>query len=376
LHLVTTLNPGGIERWLLSMLQEVDRGRVAMDICCKGSDTGSLASQAEALGASVYQCPLHPTHVGFIMGLRKIIRAGNYQIVHNHLETYAGAGTYAAKRCRIPVITSFHNTSFPAQSLPDFPFLYKLRDIYGRLGIGYALRHSELVTCCSQSVLDNLKQEHAFSPGREKVIYYGVKVFSRMPRDQRVTFRFGLGIGKDRLLISHVGRFLPQKNHAGLVRVAEKVIGREARAHFVLVGDGPLRASIERMVQERSLTSSFSFLGLRQDVEDILRCSDLLFFPSHWEGLGLVVLEAMAAGLPVVASDLPVFKETVADSESGYLWPVLDEEGLAQKLLGLLADPEKRYVMGETGRRIVEAKFSLQTSARKLCELYESLDHP
>lgn len=358
------------------MLRELDRSRVAMDFCCKGSNPGSLAPQAEALGARVYHCPLRPTHLSFINGLGKIIRSGNYQIVHNHLQNYAGVGVYAAKRCGVPVITGFHNTSFPAQSIPNFTFLHQLRDLYGRLSIGYALRHSDLITGCSQNVLDFLRQEYFLPHGRKRVLYYGVDIPPQKSREQKQAFRAGLGLGKEQLLIAHVGSFMPQKNHAGLVRVGEKVIAGNPRAHFVLVGDGTLRPHIEQMVQERNLTDNFSFLGLRQDVEDILGCSDLFFFPSHWEGLGLVVLEAMAAGLPVVAAGLPVLQETVLEGKSGYLLPLNDEIGLAQGILNLLADPEKCRTMGETGRRQVEDKFSLRAAARNLCELYESLGNP
>lgn len=375
LHLITWFAPGGIERWLLSMLKVVDRQRVAMDFCCKGPTTGILSYEAESAGAKVYHCPLSPTHIGFIKGVGQIIRSGGYHIVHNHLENYAGVGVYAAKRCGLAVITGFHNTSFPAQMLPELPLLHKLRDFYGSFSIRYALRHSDLITGCSQGVIDFLKEKYNLRQEKGRVLYYGVKVPPQKSAAERDCFRAALGLSPDDLVITHVGRFLPQKNHMGLVRVADKVIKQDSRAHFVLVGDGPLRKSIEIMVEDRNLNRNFSFLGIRDDVEDVLGISDIFFLPSCWEGLGLVVLEAMSVGLPVVASDLQVLRETVVDNDSGILWPVHDEEGMAQQILELLADPDKRQAMGAAGRRVVEAKFSLDASAERLCQVYEGLSH-
>jgi glycosyltransferase EpsF len=376
LHLITWLNPGGIERWLLSMLREIDRKRAVTDFCCKGPGVGELAPQAEALGARVYHCPLGPMHIGFLRSLARIVKTGNYSILHNHLELYSGIGTYVGKKCGIPVITSFHNTGFSPQAIPKLPLLYNLRELYGKLSIRYALKHSALVTGCSQAVLNYINERFPNVSEREKVLYYGVPLPPRVTEKPRRAFIDGLGLEEDQIIITHVGRFHPQKNHAGLVRIAEKVIDRDKRSQFVLVGDGPLKGNIEATVRDRNLAGNFTFLGIRGDVEAILAGSDIFFFPSHWEGFGLVVLEAMAAGLPVLASDLPVLREAVSKGETGILWPAHDEEGMAQRILELMADPGQRQIMGEAGRRRVEEHFSLQQSAKRLCEVYESIGHP
>jgi glycosyltransferase EpsF len=376
LHLITWLNPGGIERWLLSMLQAVDRERVAMDFCCKGPGVGELAPQAEALGAMVYHCPLGPMPIAFMRSLEDIVKSGDYTILHNHLETYSGIGAYVGKRCGIPVITSFHNVGFPPQAIPKLPLLHKLREIYGNLSIRYALKHSALVTGCSRAVLSYINERFPNISAREKVLYYGVPLLPRVPERQRQVFIDGLGLEGDRIIITHVGRFHPQKNHVGLVRIAEKIIGRDNRAQFILVGDGPLKGQIEDMVRDRNLTGNFTFLGIRGDVEAILAGSDIFFFPSLWEGSPVALLEAMAAFLPVVGSDLPEMRETVSNGETGILWPVHDEEGMAQQVFDLMTDPERRQAMGLAGRRVVEAEFSLAAGAERLCKVYESLSHP
>lgn len=192
---------------------------------------------------------------------------------------------------------------------------------------------------------------------------------------ERQAFRKELGLAPEWLVITHVGRFVTQKNHEGLVRIAEKVIAQDSRAHFVLVGDGSLRGGIEDMAKGRNLASSFSFLGIRSDVERILGVSDIFFLPSLWEGIPVVVLEAMASALPVVGSDLPEMREVVTDGETGVLWPVHDEVGLAQQILYLMANPNTRRLLGEAGLRRVEEEFTLQKGAERLYHVYESFSH-
>lgn len=376
LHLITWLNPGGIERWLISMLRAVDREQVLMDFCCKGPNIGNLAGQAKALGAAVYHCPLDLTHLGFLRRFAKIVHSGKYSILHNHLQLYSGVGVFAAKRCNIPVITNFHNTSFPPQAIPNLPFIHKLRDIYGNISMGYAVRHSDIIMGDAQATLDYIDGRFQIPPGHEMLLHYGVQLTTPEEESQKQNFRAELGLDGEQLMITHVGRFLAQKNHEGLVRIAEKVIARDRRAHFVLVGDGHLRGMIEDMVRTRNLMKHFTFLGIRSDVEKILSCSDIFFFPSLWEGIPVAVLEAMAAYLPVVGSDPPEMRETVLDGETGLLWPVHDEEGMAEQVLDLMADPGKRQDMGAAGRRVVEAEFSLEAGAERLCKVYESLSHP
>jgi glycosyltransferase involved in cell wall biosynthesis len=347
-----------------------------MDYCLKGMKIGPLEPQALELGAKVYHYSLTPLHLGYIRGLEKTIKEGGYDIVHNHLTPYAGLGVFAAKRCGVPVITSFHNTVFAPQLVPNWPFLHKLWQMYSRLSIRYAVRHSNVVTGDCKATYDYIMSHYPFPAERGKILFYGVTLTPAATEAQKLEFLREIEVGSDRLLIAHVGRFQTQKNHEGLVRVAARVLAQDPRAHFVLVGDGPLRPGIEEMVKNLNLTDHFSILGRRVDVERILSCCDLFFFPSNWEGIPVAVLEAMSASLPVLASDLPeIREETVEDGVTGILWLHQDEAGMAAQLLALLQDQEKREAMGQAGRARIEAEFSIERGAERLHELYESVSH-
>src|SRR5215467_6491061 len=174
LHLITWLEPGGIEQWLLMMLQQIPRGSCAIDFCCKGSQVGSLAEKAREYGAEVFHCPLTPGHVGFVRRLTALIQDGRYDIVHNHLESYSGLVVWIARRLRVPVVTSFHNVQFAPQTWTRRFGIRQVRAVYSALSVKYALKKSQYITGCSRAVLAKLAPDYE-SRDNYRVLYYGVR---------------------------------------------------------------------------------------------------------------------------------------------------------------------------------------------------------
>jgi glycosyltransferase involved in cell wall biosynthesis len=149
---------------------------------------------------------------------------------------------------------------------------------------------------------------------RRRVIYNGIEAARFAPprdpeRREARDLRLALGLAADTRVVVHVGSFTPAKNHAALVDAAAVLLARRHDVAFVLVGDGPLRPAIAAAVAAHGLGASFRFTGNRDDVPALLRAADLLVLPSHWEGLPGVVLEALASGLPVVASPIAAVRE-------------------------------------------------------------------
>ena len=177
----------------------------------------------------------------------------------------------------------------------------------------------------------------------------------------------------DHPLIVHVGRYSRQKNHAGLVRAAARVVAREPSVRFLLVGDGPLRGEIEELIRQYKLTEHVRTLGVRRDVPRILTCSDIFFLPSRFEGFPVAALEASAAGLPIVGTNVEGLSEAVTDSVTGLLRSFGDEVGLSEALLKLLSNQELRADLGANGRNRVLARFTRQASAEKLCRIYRQI---
>jgi glycosyltransferase involved in cell wall biosynthesis len=369
LHLVTWLEPGGLEMWLLSMLKEIPRGAVGMDFCCKGPSVGTLARMAEGWGARVFHCPLRPDHLGFVTGLGRVLRAGGYDVLHNHLEAYSGVGAWVGRREGVPVITSFHNTEFPPQTWTRLPGLRGLRQVYGAVSRRCAVRWSRYVTGCSRAVLSRVGPPSG-RPAAGRVLYYGVPRRPRAAAPERDALRTEMGWPAGSPVIVHVGRMVAQKNHQGVLDVFGRVRAVVPQARLLCVGDGPLRAAVERRIAREGLAGHARCVGVRGDAVELMGRSDVLLLPSRHEGLGLVALEAGAVGVPVVGSRIPGLDEVVLEGENGTLHAVDDVAGMADSVVRILGDAEAAERLGEGGRRRVGDHFSVQASAERLAGLY------
>lgn len=370
LHLINWLTTGGIERWILQMIEEMDRSRYELDVLCKGKSTGPLAHIAEANGARVWHVPMDWAHVRFASRLRKLIRDEGYDIVHNHLTVYSGLPTLVSTSLGVPTIVSFHNMAHKSSVFSN-PLLLKARSLYGSVSIPLAIRLADRVTGCSEDVVRFHEEKYHIPSEKTRVVYYGVDIPPRMTASQRAEFRRELGVPADAPLLLHVGRLAPQKNHAGLLRMMKHLLLTHPTARLLLVGGGILQDEIAAQVRELGLQQHVHLLGVRQDVERIMSVSDIFVLPSIWEGFGLVAIEASAAGIPVVGSDVPGLREAVRHGETGFLLPGEDHTLFVNTLRTLLDADALRTRLGEAGRQHVLAKFSRRASSAGLSALYD-----
>ena len=368
LHLITWLVPGGIEKWLLSMLQEMPREKCAMDILCKGPSTGPLASEALEAGAQVLHCPLTPAHKSFERGFTKILQDGKYDVVHNHLANYSGFATWICRRENVPSIASFHNTAFPPETWTRLPGLRQLRDVYSQRSMKYALKNSQQVTGCSQAVLESMTQ-YAPQSDNWRVLPYGVDVPPAATKDERRALRAEHDWPENALVVLHVGRFIEQKNHMGLLEIFARVAKEVPLARLILVGEGPLKTEVENKIVELGLSEKVRSLGVRKDVPQLMGKSDLFLFPSFHEGFGLVAIEANGAGLPVVCARVPGLTEAVSE-DTARLHPPKDNDAMTASTIELLQDAALRQKLGSAGRERVLQQFTRAASAENLLRLY------
>ncbi len=378
LHLIHSLNRGGIENWLVSMLRQIPRHVCEMDVCCKGFSTGDMAADVQSMGIPVFRCPLGPTHIGFARQFLQILEQGQYDILHNHLETYSGFPVWLAHQRRIPVITSFHNTNVltPQVWLTRLPGLQQLRSLYSGISVDYALRHSDRVTGCSQGVLTSINPKGTQRSGSSEVLYYGVRMPDPPTSEEKVAFRQQFGWPVETSLILHVGRIIEQKNHAGLLAIFHQVVREIPTAKLLIVGAGPLQRQVEAEIDRRGLNQAVRLLGLREDVPTLMGLCDLFLLPSLHEGLPVVALEASAAQLPIVASRIPGVTEALLEGETALLHPVEDISGMAASVVRLLRDRPLAQQLTTAGRLRVQQKFSAEASARSLLAIYQSLLAP
>ena len=174
----------------------------------------------------------------------------------------------------------------------------------------------------------------------------------------------GLDIGRNRPVVSILAALRPEKDHATFIRGARLVLNEIPDADFLIVGDGPQRADLEALCSELGLSDNVRFLGTRSDVPEIICATDLMVLTSVTEAMPMVILEAMACGKPVVATDVGGVGELVEDGVTGFLVPPKEPAALAERLIELIRDPAKCRTMGLAGRRRVLSDFTLEQSVR------------
>jgi glycosyltransferase involved in cell wall biosynthesis len=192
-----------------------------------------------------------------------------------------------------------------------------------------------------------------------------------MPAGARESVRGSLGLGREFVWLA-VGRFEIQKDYPIMLRAFARVHERVSRAVLLLVGRGSLQGETEALARELGLGASVWFLGVRDDIPELLNAADGYVMSSAWEGMPMVLLEATAAGLPIVATRVGGNQEVVCDGESGFLVPPRDADALALAMLRLMEMPEvQRRDMGDRGREHVQSHYGL----KRTIACWESLYH-
>jgi len=289
----------------------------------------------------------------------RVIREEKVDIVHTTLFYADVIGAVAARIAGVNKIISWEAVTEP----------YGLKHL-----LAYRIA-SELYTksvAVSEAIEMKVRREYKVPSKKTMTIHYGVDLEKFTPSDGS-GLRKELGINKGDVVFGTVARFTEQKGHRYLIEAAKKVVKSNGSAHFVLVGDGPLREEIEIMIKDMGVEKHFHLLGFRTDVDRLLNSFDVFVLPSLYEGLPNAVLEAMAAGLPVIATAVDGTPEAVLHRETGLLVKSKDSEVLADSILTLCNNEKMRKEFGEKGRLRVEEHFSWQGEVTKFASLYKEI---
>lgn len=368
LHLVSRLGVGGIERYLLTLVRGLDGHEFRSDVACVGrrsSDEDSLVGAFRSAGAGVWHLPVPMGALGRLREFRRRVLIARYDVVHSHLGDASGPFAAALHGTGVRFIASYHHANFH----PTIPLSKRL--VLGASRQWLRASRVPLSGCSDHAILSHF---HGRPSGFWRSAYYGLDTdrFCPATSEQRLRTRELLGIAADRTVITHIGRFVPEKNHRIILDTAETLRARLPGAVFILVGSGPLREWVAREVQGRGLDQIVSLAGETDNPEIYLRASDVFFLPSQSEGLGLALLEAHASGLPVVASDLPALREFAAE------WPGVrlaapDAEALARELFTTVSNLEA------SRRRTLETlpelrrRFSMEAAVTRWTELIRAV---
>jgi glycosyltransferase involved in cell wall biosynthesis len=365
LHVIDSLNRGGAEILLSNLLPLLK---------CKGIDI-TIVSVSNKIGlvdifrknnipvysldfnGTIYQIKaiLHASQ-----NLKSIIMKEKPDIIHSHLYT-ADLVTRIAVGKRLPLISTLH--SYDKWWLEKRRLKSRIKTfldyISGKLSKSFYI-------AVSKSVKDYACKALNISEDRIIVVYNGINPHKFIVKDYQ-SYQIN-----NQPLIIQVGRFYKEKGHETSIKAMLIIKKYYPKAKLLLVGDGPLYSFIENEIKSLELINNIELLGVREDIPDLLLKADIFWMPSEWEGLPIACLEAMASGLPIIASAVGGLLEIISDGETGYLIPKGSYEQLAERSLRLFKDFDLRKKMGLMSRKIVERNFTIEKTAKEYISIYDS----
>jgi glycosyltransferase involved in cell wall biosynthesis len=315
--------------------------------------------QADVTVATLNMTPIpNPLAIFRLAGLLQRHRT---VVLHSHMAKANFLGRIAGRVARVPVqISTAHNTVEGGRWVE---LAYRLTD-----------RLADVTTNVSRRAVERYIAIKAASPSRIRLMYNGLdtSVFVK-DAESRERYRSELGLS-GRFCWLAVGRLAPGKDYPNMIRAFRRVLDQMPDVRLLVVGKGPLVDEVQQQIQDAELEGHVSLLGERKDVPNLMNAADAHVMSSAWEGAPMVLLEASASGLPVVATDVGGNAELIRDGETGIIVPPGDHEALADGMLRLLRmTEEQRAEMGRTGREFVEREFSLPIVLDRWEALYRSL---
>ena len=371
-YVLPNIESGGTERHVLHLARRIDRSRFSLSLFTTAGG-GALYDDFSALmPVTVMGEPNRARRFRkgsleqllTIAALSRRMRRERPDIVHAYLPAANVIGPVAARLSGVPrVIVSKRSL---ANYKEGHPFLRQVELLGNRL--------ADVVLVNSDAVQRDVERTERYWERKFRKIYNGVAPIPFWTKEAAEAFRQREGFPADALVVLCVSNFYPYKGHEDLVDAFARIVPAFPNVILLMVGrdSGTMEATRAR-VRERGIEGSVRFVGSRTDVPDLLRASDLFVHPSREEGFSNAILEAMSAGLPVVACAVGGNSEAVVDRETGRLVPSRDAAAFASAVAELLADPEKRKAMGEAGRVRATERFSLDRMVREMESLYGSL---
>lgn|GEM_PF-1572728 len=365
---ISTPGMGGIENQVLYFLEKYDHERFIVDVVCGRSTDGALRDKYIATGTQMILCRWSRYVIPYVWRMIKLLRHGQYDVVHAHSAEVSGAVMLAAKIAGVPVRIASYDHIKTHWRNPGFVNNMAVGILQGLTRLLATRIYGDAVAC-----LDVFFPHWRKYPEQFQICYDGIDIarFNETINPSEIRDEMGLPI--DSLVVGHVGGFRKVKNHQTFVNVAELVSKHFENVHFLLVGDGELQQKIKLEVTNRGLKNRFVFAGNRQDVPRMLAAMDVFLMPSLDEGFGLAVAEAQLAGLCIVASNLPGISEAMYPKMREFCCEPLDFAKMSEHVIKLLEAPELRSRIGREAREYVTNNFSIDKTVEQLENDYESL---
>ncbi len=345
-HVSLTLRTGGLERLLVEYARRHDQARFELEFVTL-TDAGTPAEDIERAECRVWSLESEVGKLKKLRALVRIFRERQFDVVHTHNPFPHIYASIAAKCAGTPVVIQTRHGRHKSEN-------WKQRLLYGTANL-----LSDEVVAVSDDAAELCSEFGPLDANKITRIWNGIDID-----------RFDYHGPLDCPHAISVGRLVPEKDFATLLEAIPMVLTQLPDFRLRIVGSGPERANLEQIIEDQNLQEAVELLGERQDVPDLLASSGLYISSSVTEGISLTLLEAMAVGLPTIATRVGGSPEIVADGQTGYIVEPSDATALAQAIVRLCKNSRDWRDMGEAGRRRVERHFSIEGMISKYEDLY------
>lgn len=371
LHIIESLGRSGAEKRLADDLKYLDKDKFENMVCSLYSTKDMIEGiPSDIRLACLDMRGITDFYKGF-KGLLKIIRFFKPDIIHTQL---FGANLYGRIIGRLfsnaKIVTTFQYPDYEKDTETEI-------HSHKRYVIDFIVTN---MFCDKVIAVSNYVKKSVGNKLRIKgceVIYNYLNAadldFKNIPESEKNKLRKTIGLEEEDFVLINIGRLVPQKGQRGLLEAFVSVLEKIPRAKLIIVGQGPLLEELQNLTVRLGISSKVIFLGKRRDIYNLLSISNLFVFTSINEGLGVVLLEAMAASLPCIAYNVGPIPEIIKDRETGYLVPKGDKKNMAESIYNIFLNYDEAITIGKKARRYVEENFCAKVSVSKLEDLYSGL---
>jgi glycosyltransferase involved in cell wall biosynthesis len=357
-QLIECDGPGGAERMVAHLSSSLQANGASTLVCVPAAGEGWLGRELTHTGIAIEPIPLLGVPLRrSVARLLQCLRAHGIEIAHSHEFTMSVLGAVAARRLGIPHVITMHGSRYYAGHWRR------------RLAMRAAVALSSRVVAVSHRLADDLSRDLRLKRSRVHTVANGSPRLPSGVPTLRTDLRLAPG---DRLLLA-VGNLYPVKGHSFLIEALGRLLDRHPTTHLAVAGRGELEPALRGRATQLGLTDRVHWLGLRADIPDLLASADVYVLPSLSEGLPLSLLEAMTAGLPIVATDVGEVAHALANGDAGVLVPPRDGAALASAIARLLDDPALADRMGARAAARAAAEYDVSHMVAGYTAMYGEL---
>jgi len=362
LHIISKLPVGGVENQLLLVLKKYNRNKLS-PLVCSLSDKGAIGQEIENTGTEVLSLNKlkHTFDWTIVKDIHDLIKKRNIKIVRTHQYHANLYGRLAAIFAKAPcIVASVHN------------IYTRDKKFHRRIINKFLGRFTDKVVAVSETVKKDILKYDCLAEDKITVIYNGIDVNNFLNINGNLT-RSKLSISQEVPVIGTIGRLTFQKGQKYLIEAVSIIKEKFPRIMLLMVGDGPMKEELQNYANTLGLNEHVIFTGSRRDVPALLAAIDIFVFPSFWEGLPSALIEAMASGKPIIASDIPPIREIVDSEKVGILVPPKNRNAVADSIELLLRNKNLAQKISNNAKEKVFSTFNIETTAKQYIDLFKNI---